>query len=119
VVVLLDVLFYLGADEQALVLERAARALNPGGLFLLREPDAGAGFAFRLTRWSERLLEASRGRLRNRLHYRSAREWAGLLEALGFAVGTESMSAGTPFANILFVARKGLKRRDATSGNPG
>lgn len=105
-VVLLDVLMYLEERDQLRVLEKAAAALGPGGLLLVREADAGAGFAFRVTRWSERLLEILRGRLRDRLHYRSAIQWTGLLESLGFSVGVESMSAGTPFANRLFVARK-------------
>ncbi len=106
VIVMLDVLLYLGAEEQRRVLQKAAEALGSGGLLLLREADAGAGLAFHATRLAERLLEALRGRLRNRLHYRSAAQWAGVLESLGFSVDVEPMSEGTPFANVLFVARK-------------
>jgi hypothetical protein len=40
------------------------------------------------------------------VHCRSAREWASALEALGFSAAPEPMSEGTPFANVLFVARK-------------
>lgn len=105
-IVLLDVLMYLEEGEQFRVLQKAAAALEPGGLLLVREADAGAGLTFLATRWSERLLEILRGRLRNRLHYRRAAQWAALIESLGFSVGVESMSAGTPFANMLFVARK-------------
>lgn len=105
-IVMLDVLFYLREDDQVGLLEKAAGALEPGGLLLVREADAGAGFRFRLTKWTERIAEAARGRLRDGLHYRSARQWTALLEGLGFAVGVEPMSAGTPFANVLFVARK-------------
>jgi len=105
-IVLLDVLMYLEEGDQFRVLQKAAAALDPGGLLLVREADAGAGLAFLVTRWSERLLEILRGRLRNRLHYRSTTQWAGLIESMGFSVGVESMSAGTPFANMLFVARK-------------
>ena len=59
-----------------------------------------------MTRWSERVLEILRGRLRDRLHYRSAVQWTGVLESLGFSVAAEPMSAGTPFANVLFVCKK-------------
>ena len=105
-VVLLDVLIFLEEREQRRVLERAAAALEPGGLLLVRDADAGAGLAFLVTRWSVRLPEILRGRLRNRLHYRSAKQWAGLLESLGFSVAVEPMSAGTPFSNILFHCKK-------------
>jgi SAM-dependent methyltransferase len=115
-IVLLDVLIYLEARDQVRVLERAAAALEPGGLLLVRDADAGAGFTFRVTRWSVRLQEILRGHLRNRLHYRSALQWAGLLESLGFSVGVESMSAGTPFANVLFVARKNQDNPNQTVG---
>lgn len=109
VIVMLDVLLYLSEEEQGHVLAKAAAALEPGGLLLLREADAGQRFAFMVTYWSERALETARGRWRARLLYRTADEWSGLLETLGFAVRAEPMSAGTPFANVLFVAQ----RRDA------
>lgn len=115
-IVLLDVLIYLEARDQVRVLERAAAALEPEGLLLVRDADAGAGFPFRVTRWSVRLQEILQGHLRNRLHYRSALQWAGLLESLGFSVGVESMSAGTPFANMLFVARKNQDNPNQTVG---
>jgi len=107
VIVMIDVLFYLGREEQERLLDRAAAALAPGGL-LVREADAGAGFAFRVTRWSENLAGALRGEFAQRLHYRSAVQWIAELAGRGLSVRVEPMSEGTPFANVLFVARKGF-----------
>jgi trans-aconitate methyltransferase len=106
VIILLDVLFYLGEAEQARLMDKAAAALERNGLLLVREADAGAGAAFAITKWSERLACALRGKPGQRLHYRSAAEWMAELSARGFRVDATPMSAGTPFANILFVARK-------------
>jgi SAM-dependent methyltransferase len=106
VIVMLDVLHYLGAGDQQRVLEKAARSLEPDGVLLVREADAGAGFPFQVTKWCERIAEAGRGRLRNNLHFRSSEEWVAALGKLGLGVRLEPMSGGTPFANVLFVARK-------------
>jgi SAM-dependent methyltransferase len=106
VIVLLDVLFYLGEAEQARAIEKAAGALEPGGLLLLREADAGAGFAFHMTRWGERLAGALRGEFGQSLRYRSAACWMAELATHGLAVKALPMSEGTPFANVLFVASK-------------
>jgi len=106
VIVFLDVLFYLGAAEQARAIEKAAAALEPGGLLLLREADAGAGFAFQATKWSERLACALRGEFGRQLRYHSAAHWMAELAGRGLAVEALPMSEGTPFANVLFVARK-------------
>src|SRR5262249_36901312 len=74
-VVVLDVLLYLNDGEQRDVIGKIATALEPGGVLVLREADAGAGPGFHVTRWAERVLETARGRLRTRLHYRAARQW--------------------------------------------
>jgi SAM-dependent methyltransferase len=106
VIVLVDVLMYLGETEQERVMRKVAAALEPGGVLLLREADAGAGFAFQATKWGERLAGALRGELRQQLRYRSAAHWMAQLAARGLAVEALPMSEGTPFANVLFVARK-------------
>jgi hypothetical protein len=103
-VALIDVLLYL--PEPDLVLRAAADALAPGGVLVIREPDAAAGFAFGLTRLSAWFDAATRGRAGTRRHYRSAAEWRAQLEGLGFSVEAEPMSRGTPFANVLFLCKK-------------
>jgi len=106
VVVMIDVLLYLADGEQERVIRKAAQALQPGGLLLLREADAGAGFAFRLTQCGAWLDAATRGRFGERLHFRRTAHWIAELARQGLAVEAEPMSQGTPFANVLFVARK-------------
>jgi SAM-dependent methyltransferase len=105
VITMLDLMLYQSEPEQDRLLAKAAAALEPGGLLLLREADADAGLAFEMTRWSERIAAAARGDF-GPLRYRSVRRWSAAMEALGLAVRSEAMSQGTPFANVLFTARK-------------
>jgi uncharacterized protein (DUF2062 family) len=109
--VLLDVLHYLPAAAQERLLRRTAGALPPGGLLLLRDADADGGWRFRATAAAERLCALARGRLRPGFHYRGRRAWQGLLQAHGLAVESRPLSQGTPYANVLLVARKGAAER--------
>lgn len=105
-IVALDVLYHLPRPEQEAVLASAARALQPGGVFIMRESNSGGGLAFRLQRCSEYVAQAWHGRLAPRLWYRDARQWRSLLERLGLTVTEQPMNGDTPFANVLFVARR-------------
>lgn len=106
-VVLLDVLHYLDARGQGAIIERAVASLEPGGVLVLREADAGRGWRFAVTRAAERLAALARGHVRQRFRYRSAAAWRELLEGLGLTVTSAPMWAGTPFGNVLLAARKG------------
>lgn len=106
VITILDVLLYLDREAQRAVLEQCAHALAPGGLLVLREANAGRGLAFAMTRWAERVACWARGQFGQALVYRRAEEWNTLLAGLGFSVSAVPMSAGTPFANVLFLARR-------------
>jgi uncharacterized protein (DUF2062 family) len=105
-VLLLDVLHYLPAAAQEELVARIAAALEPGGLLLIRDADAGGGWRFTATRVQERACALARRHWRQRFHYRSTEEWRQLLEISGFTVEVQPMAAGTPYANVLLSAKK-------------
>jgi predicted TPR repeat methyltransferase len=105
-VILLDVLLYLCKQEQEALLIRIAQVLPPDGLLIIREADADADWRYWITRSAERFCALARGHWRQQYCYRSQQEWIHLLEQLGFTLETYPMSEGTPFANVLFVARR-------------
>ena len=105
-VVLLDVLLYLEEAQQDRVIDGAAAALAAGGVLILREADAAGGFAFQMTKWSAWFDAAVRGSFGTRLHCRARARWQEALARRGLSVDAHGMSEGTPFANVLFVARK-------------
>jgi len=106
-IALIDVIHYLEPEAQDVLLRKVANALAPGGHFLLRVCDGEAGWSARFTRLGDHLATLSRGGWPGRLHARPIADWKRALERLGLsAAAAEPMSEGTPFANVLFVARK-------------
>jgi uncharacterized protein (DUF2062 family)/2-polyprenyl-3-methyl-5-hydroxy-6-metoxy-1,4-benzoquinol methylase len=103
---LLDVLHYLPEAAQEDLLRRVAAALAPGGVLLVREADADAGWRFAATQGGERLMSILRGHLLQDFHFRGHGEWTALLRAAGLAVDSLPMSEGTPYGNVLLIARK-------------
>ena len=105
VCVLLDVLHYLEPSAQEDVLRRVSATLAGGGVLLMRVADGSRALRFRLTLAMDRLAMAFRGRLVGCYHCRPLAAWIEMLAALGFSVEAVPMSRGTPFANVLLVAR--------------
>ena len=102
-VVILDVLHYIGRDEQLGVLKRVRAGLAANGLLLLRIGDASGGLRFRYSQWVDRLVMRCRGHASVAMHCRSAAQWRELLVECGFEVEATPMSKGTRFANVLLV----------------
>lgn len=107
IVVILDVLHYVDIAAQDDVLRRVRDALLPGGCLLLRIGDAAAGLPFRLSFWVDHVVSFVRGHGRVRMYCRSLAQWRAALNELGFAVTSMDMHAGTPFANVLLIAKLG------------
>jgi SAM-dependent methyltransferase len=102
VVLLFDVLHLMpGADQEAL-LAVLARALEPGGVMLIREADASAGWRFTAVRLGNRVKALAVRRWRQTFHFRSRTEWLATFDALGLHADVRPMGAGTPFGNVLF-----------------
>ena len=106
-VVLLDVLHYLDIADQEAVLRRVRSALSQGGVLLLRISHADGGLPFRFSNWVDQVVLLCRGRGWVRLHCRPVQAWISLLAGIGFQTERIPMSAHTPFANVLLVARPG------------
>ncbi len=105
-VVILDVLHYVPYGAQDDVLQRVFNALTPHGLLILRVGDAAGGLGFKVSNWVDYLVTLARGHGLSRLYCRPLSEWVNQLNNLGFQVETKPMSQGTPFANVLLLARK-------------
>ena len=104
-IILLDVLQYIDPASQEAVLTRARAALAPRGVLLLRVADPDGGVGFVLGTLLDRLVALMRRGRWIRLSSRPLGEWRVRLERLGFATEALPMSEGTPFANILLLAR--------------
>ena len=102
-VVILDVLHYVSIAEQDAVLARVRAALPIGGRLVLRIGDA-ARRGFIASNWVDRFVKLGRGQGFGCPTGRTLAAWKARLAELGFAVESEPMHGGTPFANILLVA---------------
>ncbi len=104
-VVILDVLHYMEYAGQVEVLDNVRAAIDPNGVLIMRIGDADGGLRFKLSEWVDRgVLMARRGNT-GRLYCRALTEWRELLQRVGFRSDCVPMSARTPFANQLLVAR--------------
>lgn len=104
-VVILDVLHYIDYEAQAEVLKRVRAALADGGVLVLRVGDQSDSLRFRFTLAVDRAVMRLRGHRLPRLYCKPLVQWQRELTDLGFGVQARPMSAGTPFANVLLVAR--------------
>ena len=104
-VVILDVLHYVTRPEQDDLLLRVREALHQGGRLLLRVGDAAARRGFLASQWVDAVVTFVRGHRVLPQYGRTLAQWVAQLQSLGFEVQSQPMSQGTPFANVLLVAR--------------
>ncbi len=106
IIVIMDVLHTLSMASQERVLSRAAKALAPGGILLVRDVDRSSGLRFRLGWLWARLTGLLTGGGWPRFHYRSQAEWTRLLEQQALSVRVLAGWARKATGDILLEARK-------------
>ena len=97
-----DVLHLMRPADQEQLMDDLLARLEPGGIVLVRDVDAAAGFGFHAVRIGNRLKHIAGGHFRRPFHFRSATEWTTLFADAGWTVESWPMGHGTPFANVLF-----------------
>jgi uncharacterized protein (DUF2062 family) len=102
-VLFFDVLHMIPHADQERLLAAAVASLDPGGVIVVREPDAAAGWRFTAVRFGNALKALVTGNWRQRFAFRTVREWTASFEKLGLRVQVRGAGEGTPFANELFV----------------
>ena len=102
VVLFFDVLHLMSSDDQEAIVRAMASALEPGGVILVRDADASAGWRFAAVRTGNRLKGFLSGTWRQKFHFRTKIEWIECFARLGLDADVRPMGDGTPFANVLF-----------------
>lgn len=105
VVVILDVLHYISYEAQEDVLRRIRASLPAGGTFITRIGDSAGGLPFHYSNWVDRAVFFLRGHRVNRIYCRTLEDWLGIISRNGFTVKQLPMHKGTPFCNIMLIAK--------------
>jgi len=112
-IALLDVLHYLGADDQQRLLREAAARVAPGALLIVRNVLREPGWRFRATVIEEYFLYAVRWMRSPALHFPTRAEIEAPLREAGFAVDVEPLWGNTPFNSFVIAARRAAPAEDA------
>jgi SAM-dependent methyltransferase len=101
-VLFFDVLHMMPQADQDALLSAAVGALAQGGVILVRETDASAGWRFHTVRIGNRLTALASGAWGQRFSFRTLREWHECFARHGLDAESAPAGTGTPFANHLF-----------------
>jgi len=102
----LDVLHYLAPERQDQVIQRMCDALTANGVLVIRDGTSDGGWRTTVTQASEHLARIVGRHKGDGIHFRPKQALGQVLERNGMEVLLEPCSEGTPFANLLWTARK-------------
>ncbi|HEX7138141.1 MAG TPA: class I SAM-dependent methyltransferase [Vicinamibacterales bacterium] len=103
-VLLLDVLHYFNAVEQARILENVAQAIPPGGVAIIRDAVRDGSWRYRATYAAEHFARGVQWIRAEHLHFSTRERIVGAFE--GFDAEVMPLWGVTPFNNYLFVFTK-------------
>jgi SAM-dependent methyltransferase len=101
-VLIFDVLHMMPFGDQESMLASLTARLEPGGVLLIREADASAGWRFRAVRFGNRAKALAFGNWGQTFHFRTRLDWESLFARHGLQSASQAADEGTPFANVLF-----------------
>ena len=104
-IMILDVLQYLDANEQSALLLRCVSALAPGGVLIFRAHDRARGLQSKITMAFDRLIFRVGGVERQPLMLH-AREYRGMLEQAGLQMEVRPLPNRLPLAHHVFLVRR-------------
>jgi uncharacterized protein (DUF2062 family)/trans-aconitate methyltransferase len=104
-VLLFDVLHLLPRDAQDRLIDGVARAMSPGGVLIVREADAEAGWKFHMVRVGNRFNAFWQGRFRRPFCFDSVSGWTRRFREAGFDVEAVTRQDSGLFGNVLVQAR--------------
>jgi uncharacterized protein (DUF2062 family)/SAM-dependent methyltransferase len=99
---LFDVLHLMPYEDQEALLKSVAARMQPGGVLLVREADAGAPQGFGRVRLGNRIKAIAVGRWQQRFYFRAADAWQDLFARGGWQVRKMTLPNAAEFANVLF-----------------
>jgi SAM-dependent methyltransferase len=103
-VLLLDVLHYWAPDKQQLILNKARKALRPGGRLILREAAREANSEHRhVELWERFATKIGHNQTKDGLHFRTIDELTGALKEAGLTEWEINRNGGN-HSNVLLVA---------------
>lgn len=105
-VALLDVLHYLGRDEQEALLREAAGRVSPGACLIVRSVLRDRSWRFRATVVEEWFIHAMRWMRSAARHYPTREEIEQPLRDAGLDVDVQPLWGKTPFNSFVAIARR-------------
>ena len=104
--ILFDVLQAMSPAQQDELLAVVAGKLEPGGVLLLREADASAGWRFRMVSVGNEIKARCIGTWHGGWHYRTRAEWQAALERHGMEVEVYETETRNPLGNVLLRGKR-------------